>query len=358
MIKSETMRHIWRILMPSTEYRYRANQILSWLQRKHWTHAWAPPRVINIELASVCNLKCPFCPTGINQLDRPETGFMSWDIFSSIVDDLSGVYPYAFFNLWGESLLHPEFNRFVRYAKDHGFKEISISTNGNVRRNDEWYRELVASELDVIQIAIDGNDQETYSKYRLQGSLDTVYLFIETLLRIKNEEKSERPKIVPVLVVNQFNKPQIPEINSRLKSLGLDILKIRNNKDLTQSRTEQQKSNLNHDDFSCQQDGYGGFFVLKSDGTSQKKINQYSSVIPCPSLWENLYINSHGGYMPCCSSFKQEDVIATIHEFKPLHFWYSRKMRHIRYLNLKDPSKIPACKNCGFIIRRNSTQKP
>ncbi len=335
--------------MPAPHYRYRANKVLKWLEHHKITFALAPPRVVYIELASVCNLKCSFCPTGIGKVGRPP-GFMKWETFRLIVDDVASGYPESFFHMWGESLLHPEFNRFAHYAKSKGFINIVVNTNGNIKQDALWFREMVASGIDTLQVDVDGADQAVYTQYRHAGNVELIFDFLEKIQQAKQEMGSETPHIIPLIVVNQFNKEQIPEIRARLERIGISDIKLRNIKNFIDTT----KSSEAYEAFNASEDGYGGIMLLKKNGTIEKCTpTTKNQVLACPSFWSYLHITSQGAYVPCCQSYKQEDIINSIDKIHPMNFWYSKQMRHIRKLNIEKPWEIPVCRECEFIHRRS-----
>ena len=130
---------------------------------------WGSPPVVMIEPTNICNLQCPLCPSGNGTLKR-EKGYMYFDVFKKIVDD---IYKTAFMVvLWnqGEPYLNKEFSKMVKYASDRGLFTL-VSTNGNIDYDAE---EVVNSGLDSMIVSLDGTTQESYNKYRINGKLDKV----------------------------------------------------------------------------------------------------------------------------------------------------------------------------------------
>ncbi len=97
-------------------------------QWKEWPekfYAGDFPLFIDVEVTSVCNLKCPFCSTTYRDkfIDK---GFISFDIVKKIVDEgaINGLYGIKF-NYRGEPLLHKDICKFVKYAKDKGLIDVA-----------------------------------------------------------------------------------------------------------------------------------------------------------------------------------------------------------------------------------------
>jgi radical SAM protein with 4Fe4S-binding SPASM domain len=93
-----------------------------------------PGRVV-LELTAKCNLSCPMCPRNYVRIDN---GFMSRDLWETLVDEIYRESPESIIlPFWrGESLLHPAFAAFIGYALDKSLK-IHLSTNGQVLRKED-----------------------------------------------------------------------------------------------------------------------------------------------------------------------------------------------------------------------------
>ncbi|MGO6901960.1 radical SAM protein, partial [Rhizobium ruizarguesonis] len=89
------------------------------------------PLLVDLELASICNLRCPMCYTISDEFKKSvNTTRMDWDLYCRIIDEIGGKVPAIRLSLRGEATLHKRFADCVRYAKDHGIKEVSTLTHG------------------------------------------------------------------------------------------------------------------------------------------------------------------------------------------------------------------------------------
>ena len=107
------------------------NLLLAGLSRKlRLARPLNMPSNIMIEPTNICNLKCPGCPTGRNDLPFKK-GRMELSTFRALLDELG---PYAVYaQLWGfgEPFLHSEVFEMVAYCKKFGI-EVRLSTNGHL----------------------------------------------------------------------------------------------------------------------------------------------------------------------------------------------------------------------------------
>ncbi|WP_232697466.1 radical SAM/SPASM domain-containing protein [Brevibacillus daliensis] len=81
---------------------------------------------IYIEITSVCNLACSFCP----QTER-KANFINLDAFTAILDQIKPYTKYIYLHVKGEPLLHPKIDQLLDIAHSKGFK-VNITTNGTL----------------------------------------------------------------------------------------------------------------------------------------------------------------------------------------------------------------------------------
>ncbi len=88
-----------------------------------------PQRVV-LELTAQCNLRCAMCPRNYIQ---EKNGYMAEGLWKRLIDEIAVTSPGTIIlPFWrGESLLHPNFTEFVRYALDKSLP-IHLSTNGHL----------------------------------------------------------------------------------------------------------------------------------------------------------------------------------------------------------------------------------
>lgn len=81
---------------------------------------------VYIEITSVCNLACSFCPPTARTKN-----FMKPDTFSKILDEIKPHTNHIYLHVKGEPLLHPRVSELLDLANDKGFK-VNITTNGTL----------------------------------------------------------------------------------------------------------------------------------------------------------------------------------------------------------------------------------
>ena len=146
-----------------------------------------------LEVTNNCNLKCKMC---IYTKLKIATGYMSKSLFESCVDQLSqmGVET-LYLHFGGESLVHPHFKDYLRYAiskrNKGGIANVAWVENGMLFSRD--IADLVVDlEVDQIGFSIDGIGQVN-DNIRLGSNYSVIEKNIKYLL--KRRGISKKPEI-------------------------------------------------------------------------------------------------------------------------------------------------------------------
>ena len=164
------------------------------------------PKSAIIDVASVCNLKCPLCPTGAVKL-KLKKGYMTLYDFKKVLDKLKFIDLVTLSN-WGEALLNPEIIDIINYARSTG-KIVSIHSNLSFNYNENFFNSLVASGLEKLTVSLDGVSQKNYSEYRKLGNYDLVIQNLVKLVEAKKNLKKRNPRIIWKFLVNRYNESEI-----------------------------------------------------------------------------------------------------------------------------------------------------
>lgn len=81
---------------------------------------------VYIEITSVCNLACSFCPP-----TQRAKGLIKVDQFNHILDEIRPHTKYIYLHVKGEPLLHPRLHELLDAAYAKGFR-VNITTNGTL----------------------------------------------------------------------------------------------------------------------------------------------------------------------------------------------------------------------------------
>jgi len=289
---------------------------------------WGYPPILMIEPTNICNLKCPLCPSGTDQLKRPK-GYMNLDTFKTIIKEVS---PYSFMLImWnqGEPFLNPDFIEMCQIAKAHNML-LLVSTNAN-RMPDA--KEILKAGIDRLIISADGASQETYNLYRKNGDLSKVIENVKAIVAEKKVRGSRLPRIIWQFIVMKHNEHE----EKKIKELALDL-----EVDQLQLKTVQIYAKEDIYNFLPDNPKYRRY-KIKGDNFELK----YGIKNRCRRIWTQPVVNWDGEMAVCCFDKDNDFKIGNIqnHSFK--HLWKSKPFNAMRKRILTDRKQIEMCRNCG-----------
>ena len=283
------------------------------------------PYKLVIDPGNICNLECPFCPTG-QKRGSMKRGFLSLEDFKRILGQFPLARQVNLFN-WGEPFLNPDIFGMVMEAKK---RKIFVQIHSNLNHfSPEMARQLVESRLDLLVISLDGASQESYERYRRKGDFNRVIENIRLIEKTKNELGKDRPFIEWKFLINRFNEAEKEKAVEMAKELGVklkfDFMDMP--KEAMDDWLPRQQENSHYD--------------LK---THEPKTNPYF----CYMLWQVPSINFDGKVFPCCILFDDKDAVGNLLEQDFDEIWNGEKMKAMRHYIATGEGDCQACRNCGF----------
>jgi radical SAM protein with 4Fe4S-binding SPASM domain len=288
------------------------------------------PVTVTAELTNNCNLRCPECASGSGMTNR-ERGFMDIELYKNLISELS---PYLYYiNLYfqGEPMMHPHFFSFPAITK--GIKTV-VSTNGHYL-SPENSRVLVASGLKKLVISLDGMDQGTYSKYRINGDLGKVISGIRNVAVARDKYRSSL-KLELQFLVNRNNEHQIHEarqlareVKAHLKLKSMQVIFIQ---DAVKWMPERKR-------FRRYKEA-DGMYIIKSSLPNRCRRILYNPVI----TWD-------GKVIPCCFDKDAGFVMGDLKKDTFRKIWNNNDYNEFRKRVLTDRKSIGICRNCTSGLR-------
>ena len=264
------------------------------------------PYIIVIDPINVCNLKCPFCPTGRGALPLPP-GQMSLDNFKRIVD---GISPHAvkliLYN-WGEPFLHKDILSMIRYAHERRLA-TAISSNLTILP-DGGGAAVVQSGLDDLVVSCDGLTRETYEMYRRGGNLERVLSNLREIAEAKRELKGRTPVIEFQFLVFRHNEHEIPKVAEFARNSGADFARLVNpylDIDSQDIRPAQNPDFVRPQYLDQEKNQPAGSDIFSPDADQELCASLNPPPIPCCWPWRAMVINWNGKVDPCCGKNYRE----------------------------------------------------
>ena len=152
-------------------------------------------------------------------------GNLNFESFKTILNKVEKSIVYLTLYFQGEPFLNPEIFEMISYARKRKVF-VCTSTNGHYL-NEEFSRKIIDSGLHKLIISIDGTTQESYSKYRKNGNLETVMSGLDHLLLQKKLLKSSSPFIEIQFIVFKHNEHEIGDIMKLAQLEGVDSVVLK-----------------------------------------------------------------------------------------------------------------------------------
>ena len=285
--------------------------------RRNWSewpnsgHVADYPLLVDLELSSVCNLRCPMCYTiSADFRKHVDARIMDFALFAKVIDEIGGKVPALRLSLRGESTVHPQFVDAIKYAKDHGIKEVSTLTHGG-RLTLDFFQRVQEAGIDWITVSIDGTG-ETYERIRKPIKFAEIVQKIQDIKRYKDERGLCRP-----VIKVQGIWPAIKENPKRY-----------------------------YDTFAPYVDlvAFNPLIDYLGHDTDIEYLEDFS----CPQQYQRLVIGADGLVMKCSNDEENREVIGNAYDETVHQIWHGEKMNRVREMH-KQPRgfmQSAVCRRC------------
>ncbi|WP_430823454.1 radical SAM/SPASM domain-containing protein [Carboxylicivirga sp. N1Y90] len=283
---------------------------------------------VSIEPTSICNLKCPECPTGAGVLNRPR-GQMELKQYEVLLGQLGPQLMYLNLYVQGEPMMHPQFAEMVLLARKQGYY-TSCSTNGHFLSSGVAEK-LVEADMTRLIFSVDGLTQDSYQKYRVGGDLSKVIDSIKNVVEAKRRKKRRFPIVVMQFLVFEHNEHELDGIRQLAKSLDVDKLELKSAQfnSFAQGGVKPPVNNS-----------------LNRYVEGQSKVVKGSLRNHCWRQWHSAVITWNGALSPCCFDKDATHAFGNVFDtdFQTLN--KSEISFDFKDLIINDKKAIAMCLNC------------
>lgn len=292
------------------------------------------PTSVRIEASSICQLKCPLCPTfrGENEAVIGR-GTLKLADFKSFIADNPQIRSVELGN-FGEVFLNKALPNILQYAYEQNVATIIDEGTNLNNATDEALEALVKYQTTQLRCAIDGVTKDTYQIYRVGGNLKQVLDNIQKINAYKKIHQSKKPKLIFQFIIFEHNENQIDAAAILAKMLDMEFdLKLNWNTDVMPVADRQ--------------------LVRQVVGYADRKEyleleNKHYCRHQCYEMWHRPQINWDGKLLGCSRNFwgyYEENVFET-------GFQTSINNEKIQYVREMLMGKLPLlsdipCTHCG-----------
>lgn len=270
------------------------------------------PLLVDIELSSLCNLKCSMCYTITEEFKKNvNVTRMDWDLYKKIIDEIGGKVPAIRLSLRGEATLHKKFIEAIRYAKSHGIKEVSTLTHGG-KLTPEYFHQMVEAGIDWITISADGLG-EVYESVRKPLKFSDLINKLKEMKAYKSARGLKRPVI------------KVQGIWPAIEQSGVD---------------EYYKTFSPYVDLVA----FNPLIDYLSNDTHIEYIEEFT----CPQQYQRLVIGADGLVMKCSNDEENREIVGNLNNDSVSEVWHGEKMQLIRKMQLEPKGFLQSevCRKC------------
>jgi len=336
---TDSQRSMARALYSHGLWEKLANYLLVDLQKKRKeTFLCGYPYWLIMDPSNLCNLSCPFCPTGQKRQSRTQRN-LDFNDFRKIVDVLGPYLIHIDLVNWGEPLLNEKLFQMITYAKQYRC-DIKIDTNLNLLTKDGAER-LVLSGLDKIVVSLDGLAPQTYARYRRGGDFQKVMDNLKLLIATRTKMQSKKPYITWQFLVFRHNEHEIQQARELGEKLGVDHVGI-------------TKAFIGDKEWIPLNPEYSNYKSDEIDrpDTTREHFKACEETF-CAWPWEAIAVNSNASISACCSVEDEKNDFGFFFDKPFAQWWNSDEYRIAReYIRDKDPGAAYAphiCVNCAHL---------
>jgi MoaA/NifB/PqqE/SkfB family radical SAM enzyme len=310
------------------------------------------PYYLCMDPCDLCQLRCPTCPTGIENegrkgasdtrfISRKHRSMMSPELFDALMDEMGEYLFLIMFYNYGEPLLNKHLPEFIRKAAARDI-ETEVHTNLSLPLTDQQIDDVMASGLDYLNASIDGFSQESYQVHRVGGNLDLVKRNLERLVAAR-DRLAARTIITFKMLVFRHNEHEIPAARKYCEDLGIRFLygeAFIDNPDWLPSYRAAEQPYFSSSDIQARVSEWDAAGQPDYFGEHEKR--PYWSLFPkareadYPSFCNWHYgfsvVTAGGPVAPCCAASKERDDFGTVvpGEVRFADVWNSDRLRKSR----------------------------
>lgn len=289
-----------------------------------------PFSIANVELTNRCPMRCVMCPR-THDMSRSQ-GYMTFDCFRRVVDQLAEANRsnlpgcILYLHHFGESLLHPEFDRLASYANGLGLF-TSVSVNPLALKPLAAER-LLKGEVGLVQIALDGHDDASFERIRgVANAYDLSVARLHDYLRRKVESGSDS-RVVLNMIDFPMNAASIEALAGRWRGTpGIDAVFLK--------------------PFVSWNGGNEAIVGM----TPHARPGAEDGAVTCVEPFVSLNVNWDGTVVPCCFDHDKLAVVGDVAERPLAEIWNSPPLRALRREFMVGRVTNPLCRSCQYLRR-------
>ena len=300
--------------------------------------ALGAPVSLMVEPSAACNLRCPFCPTGIGTTKRDGYTLSPEDFERALGWFRYTLQSVTFWN-YGEPFLNRHLAEMVATVSRHGI-QTQISTNGHFLERP-MLDDILSAGLTRLLVSIDTPHASLYDRYRVGGDFDTVVRNFRHAVARKRALGAKTDIVAQYMLMS--GSEDIDAMIAHGQELGADkvLVKTIGIGSAIPTPTNEEWSILPEaDEFNR--------YVSKDDIRSKVQWDDAR----CTYIWRRMVLNADGTCVPCCRDQLAKFQLGTIRNGGTLaSVWNSAAYRRYRR-DIRATQKAEVmCQRCAELVK-------
>lgn len=296
------------------------------LPRDYYVEKPPFPSAMMVEVTNHCNHRCFFCAN--TRMQRPRV-FLNTDLYQRVIKE-AGQLNVKELSLYstGEPLLHKDFTKFVRYAKQAGIKWVTTTTNG-VFLTENLAEQCIDAGIDAFRISINAGDSVTYQIIHGQNHFDRVITNVRSLHQLRARIKAEF-RLSVSCIVTDISEDTAENLHQLLDDVvdELVLMPVGPQSGLMRDISEKHRPTQ---------------FINRNPNTYYEVPNDY---IPCAYPFSRIHLTAEGFLTSCAVDFDGKLIVADVRDSTLLEAWHSKQYAEFRRRHLQDSLRGLQCQTC------------
>ena len=297
-----------------------------------------------------CDNRCLICDYPQEAVRRRKNGYeeLTEEELMQVVADFKTIGSSSIAFTGGEPLIRKDIFRLLHSVKEKGMLS-NINSNGNLLSKYDLAEELLKTEVDLINISVDGSTAEMHDHLRgVKGGFDKLCHAIENMNALK-KEKGYKSMINVVTVISTENLKQVPDMlefarKNKINRLG--FMPVHNFDFMDVNLQNQEPDWLEELDATIE--------MLKKEvktGLIDNSVEYldlfrncfFGKPLPlkCYAGYHTLMVNNYGELFPCFPWIEKGQKVGNIRETPIPEFWNSETYNEKR-------KEISKCHDCHW----------
>ena len=285
------------------------------------------PLFLQLDMDQRCNFRCPHCIIGNKEMiNKYYSGnSLTWEKYVKIVKE-GAEHNCPSISVQGnnEPLLIKDIEKYISFARKHGFIDIMINTNASLL-TENMAKSLLDSGLTRLRFSLDAATEATFNKIRIGGNYKEVVRNILNFLKLKDKLGYKLP-ITGVSFCKQAANEHEVEIFKEMWIDKVDMVTI-------------QKYIP-----PVLEPGYDKYYPSDQIG------EQHFEGFRCPQPFQRV-VTRNLDITPCCSTFSSSLKVGDLNNDTIYKAWHSNEINELRDLHKNGEwYKNDICKQCVNLI--------